>query len=311
MPINELRAWAREAWMEKRVEQLALTYKNARKSLVKKLQDIDITSFQKARAEALLAQVDAEIQALNVEARKWAKGNMMYGYEHGLHLAEDDLKRLKVTKAVRFDSQIHKDAVTLLVDNTTLDLLTANGTIKQQVTRFVRQTQQQVIEDSQISKRIAEGMIEGETRKQISDKILSDFTKQLDEGKFITVNGRNYDPEAYSRLVARSRFTEASNNANVNAALQYGVDLVQVSVNSGSCDICDEFQGKIFSISGNDPDFPALEDRPPYHPNCRHQLLPVTRESLEDRGTLAGQISFSNSMEKVETFRQLEEVVGV
>lgn len=309
--LNELKGFAREIFLEKRIEQLALVYLRAQKELLRKLQGIDVTDFQRARAQSLLAQITEQIDDLNRQARSWSKGAMPEAYTHGLGISEERLRALRITKRVNYDSQIHKSAISILTDDVTMDLLTANQTIKRNVTRFIRQTQQQVIEDAQISKQIATGMIEGETRKQISDRILGEFEKQLEEGKFITINGRSYQPEAYSRLVARSRVGEASNQANVNAALQYGMDLVQVDVHSGSCPICDPFQGKVYSISGNDRDFPPLVDRPPYHPNCRHQLLPITRESLEMRGVLDGIVKFSNQTKSVNTFADFEEAINV
>lgn len=305
-----LRGFAKEIYMDKQVEQLALIYRAAQKELIKKLRDIDVTDFQRARAEVLLVQVNREIASLNKQARGWATRTIPIAYSHGLDVSEARLRQLGITKYVNMNSQVHTSAVSILADNVTMDLLVANQTISKNVTRYIRATQQQVIEDNQISKMIAEGMIQGETRKQISDRLQEAFAKQLDEEKFITINGRYYQPESYSRMVARSRVGEASNQANVNASLQYGVDLVQVDIHAGSCEICDPFQGKIYSISGNDPDFPPLDERPPYHPNCRHQLLPMTRESLELRSMLDGSIKFSNSISQTSSISQYEEVAS-
>ncbi|HPN57483.1 MAG TPA: hypothetical protein PLD92_11610, partial [Candidatus Omnitrophota bacterium] len=165
---------------------------------------------------------------------------------------------------------------------------------------------QKLIEDKQISKMLAEGMIEGQTRRQISGRLAEEFKKRIDDERLITINGKNYLPEAYSRMVTRARFMEASNTASVNSALQYGIDLVQVSVHSGSCDLCDPFQGKIFSVSGTNPDFPVLEERPPYHPNCRHVLLPVTKEYLTAKGLYRNSSRFSLSSKSVDTFKDFE-----
>lgn len=304
-----LRGFAKEIYLDSRVEQLAKIYRASRIELLRLVNGIDVTEFQRARAEVLLAQVDREIERLNRLARGWTTSTMPIAYTHGLDVSEERLRALGITKYVNMSASVHKEAVAVLVDDVTLDLLVANQTIKRNVVRLVRATQQQVLEDRQISSLIAKGMVEGETRKQISDRIREQFEKQMGEGKLITVNGRNYDPEGYSRMVARSRVSEASNQANINASLQYGVDLVQVDIHAGSCEICDPYQGKIFSISGTDKDFPQLKERPPFHPNCRHQLLPMTREALEDRGQLQGAIRFSNaSAQQVSTVAQYEEV---
>jgi hypothetical protein len=313
MAFRELKGFAREIFLETKIEQLKRIYRTSQKDLVRRLQSLDLTDFQKVRTEALLMQVNQEIAALDKLARNWTKTALPQAYNYGLDISEERLRALRVTKYVNYDSQIHRSAVNVLVDDVTLDLLTANQTIKKNVTRYIRMSQQKILEDKQISKLVAEGIIEGSTRREISGRLLDEFKKRLGDESLITINGRNYRPDAYSRMVARARFTEASNQANVNAALQYGVDLVQVSVHSGSCDICNPFQGKIYSISGGDSQFPPLEDRPPYHPNCRHQLLPITRESLEDRGVLESSVRFSNSQDGkgVRNFKEFEEGVNV
>jgi hypothetical protein len=297
--------------MDTQVELLAKAYRASQKELMRLLKSIDITDFQRTRANLLLAQINQEIIGLDKQAYLWTKKVLPIAYGHGLDISEARLRSLGITKYINMNSRIHTSAVSIIIDSVTIDLLTANQTIKKNITRYIQATQQQVLEDNQISRAIAQGMIQGETRKQISDRIQESFEKQLKNEQFITINGRNYQPEPYSRMVARSRVAEASNQANVNAALQYGIDLVQVDIHAGSCEACDPFQGKIYSISGNDPQFPPLDERPPYHPNCRHQLLPMTRESLEGRGMLEGAIKFSNSVAETSSIREYEEVVSV
>lgn len=314
MAFNELRGFAREIALEKQVEELQTLYRKSQKDLKRRLETIDLSDFQKQRTEALLLQVNRQLAELDIAARKWSKKAVPMSYEMGLEIAEERLRKLDVTRFVNYDAQIHASAVAVLVDDVTLDLLTANQTIKNNVNRYIRLTQQRILEDREISKRVAEGLIQGETRRAVSDNILNDFRKRLGDEQFITINGRNYKPEAYSRLLARTRFVEATNRANINTSLQYGVDLVQVSVHyHPQTDPCSRHQGKIYSISGGDPDFPPLEESPPFHPNCRHQLLPITRESLEDRGLLEGSIKFSKSDREmgVSSFKEFEEEINV
>lgn len=312
MAFRELKGFAREIYLEQRVEELQSIYRNAQKSLKKKLENIDITDFQKARTEALLLQINKEIVALNYAVRNWSKGNMKLAYDGGIEIAEERLQKLGITRFVNFDARIHKSAIGVLVDDVTVDFLTANQSMKNNINRYIRLTQQRILEDSQISKLIAEGLVQGETRRTISDNILNEFRKRLEAEQLITINGRNYRPDYYSRLVARTRFVEASNRATLNTSLQYGVDLVQVSVHAQDVgDPCAQYQGKIYSISGGDPDFPPLEVSPPYHPHCKHFLLPITRESLEDRGLLEGAQKFSQSTRETMSFKGFEEEINV
>lgn len=311
MAFKELKGYAAEIFLDKQVEQLAAIYGKAKRDLILKIRDLATTDKARYRAMQLLAQVNAEIAGLNRVIRKWSEINGKRAYDYGLNIAQERLRALDITRFVNFDARIHVGAVNVLVDQLTIDLLGANDSMQKNITRFIRSTQQKIIEDTQISRMVAQGIIEGQTRRNISDRIYDEFQKRLTDGRLIVINGRNYDPEAYSKMVARTRFMEASNQASVNSALQYGLDLVQVSVHSGACPICQPFQGKIYSISGADKDFPLLDQRPPYHPHCRHVLLPINRESLEERGLLSGSIRYSNSDSQlgVKNFREFEGLI--
>lgn len=65
-----------------------------------------------------------------------------------------------------------------------------------------------------------------------------------------------------------------------------GSDLVQITVHSGPCDACLRVQGRVFSISGKTPGFPALTDDvlPPLHRGCGHVLVGVNEFLLKERG---------------------------
>ena len=314
MAFRQLKGFAREIYLDEAVEELAKVYAKSRNKLTGILSQVDITDFQKKRTELLLSQVNDEIRLLNKRVKSWTNEAILQAYEGGLDLAEPNLKALKLADEINYDARIHKGAVVALIDDVATDLITANATIKNKFNRFFRATQQKIIEDKQINRLIAEGVIQGQTRRQVSNEILQALTKEMQEGKFITINGRKYEPASYSRLLARTRFIEAANQASINASLQYGADLIQVSVHHHPYfDRCLQFQGKIFSISGTDPDFPPLVEKPPYHPNCKHFLVAITREALEDRGQLDGSIRFSNTTAErgAESFKDFEEKVHV
>lgn len=72
-------------------------------------------------------------------------------------------------------------------------------------------------------------------------------------------------PPIQDRMQATKRTIEQSN--------RFGIDLFQVSVHDTDCEKCLRHQGKVYSYSGKDPDFPKLEERPPFHEACRHVLM--------------------------------------
>lgn len=109
------------------------------------------------------------------------------------------------------------------------------------------------------------------------------------DGYYITVidkNGkpRNYNLRGYAEMCVYTEAINAQAEATVNIALENDSDLVQVSDHSTICPICIPYEGKVFSISGKDTDFPMLEQQPAYHPRCKHTLTVTYREILEKYG---------------------------
>lgn len=106
--------------------------------------------------------------------------------------------------------------------------------------------------------------------------------EELRTGRGIAVtysNGARMPTDKYAEMLARTTRTETQNIAMLGKALDDGNDLVECSTISPTCPTCATYQGRIYSISGNTPGYPALYKtafRNGYsciHPNCRHQFF--------------------------------------
>jgi len=261
----------RDLYAKRYIGELSHIYSAVQKKLSKKLAMVDFTLTEKYRTEALLKETREIIRSLNPQIKEWAGKAIENNYHKGVTLSGDRLTALKKTDEIVHTAQIHTSAVSVLAEATADDLLLANGSIQKTIDRAIRMTQQKLIEDKAISRMVAEGFIEGATRKATSDKILSELWRKIKDEKFITINGRQYRPDAYAELVARTRTAEAATQGEINTSLQYGNDLVQVSahfMDEDPSDICYQYQGRVYSLSGADPEFPKLGLAPPYHPNC-------------------------------------------
>jgi hypothetical protein len=311
MAFRELSGVAKELYLKKQIQELRAIYYAAQKSLVDKLKQLDITDFQKSRSEALLGQINQIIRGLDVKAYAWAKNSLPQSYERGIDFAAERLKALGVTRFVSYDAQVHTSATSILVDDVTVELLTANKTMEGFLSRYIRQSQQRILEDKAIDRMIAQGVVEGQTRRAVSDRILQELRAKIGEEKFLVINGRNYRPENYAELIARTRTREATSQGTINTALRYGVDLVQWDVHSEICEYCQQYAGRVYSLSGADNDFPQLTEKPPLHPNCKCIITPITRESLVRRGYLDEVIKLSSSkLIEVPSFSRFEEILA-
>lgn len=119
------------------------------------------------------------------------------------------------------------------------------------------------------------------------------IAKDLNEHSVFEVkysNGAKMPLWAYAAMAARSARIESANIGAIGRALEAGTDLVKMTTMPQCCKLCGAYQGKVYSVSGEDKRFPALFKtvlRSGYalpHPNCRHEFIPwfEEMESLED-----------------------------
>jgi len=94
-------------------------------------------------------------------------------------------------------------------------------------------------------------------------------------------------------MVSRVKFHEAQSAAARQTAANYDTDLIRISTHNTTTAICQEYEGKIFSISGKDKRFPILDQSPPFHVNCLHYETVTFEESLLAQGALDKYSEFS------------------
>lgn len=118
-------------------------------------------------------------------------------------------------------------------------------------------------------------------RKRVPSFRLPDTYKRnlraILDGKYITVvdkNGRprTYNAKYYAEMVVRTQMSEAHTSAALNVAIDTNNDLVKVSDHNTSTEICQQFEGNVYSLSGKSKEYPKATALPPYHPNCKHYI---------------------------------------
>jgi SPP1 gp7 family putative phage head morphogenesis protein len=311
MAFRELKTLSRDAYLQERIAALREIYLSVQIKLMRQIKAGELTEFGAARANAILAEVKTIVAGLNRNVYRWAKSAIPDAYEQGIDLAAERLKALNVVRHVSYDAGVHTSAVNVLVNEVALDMVSTNIGIEKFFNRFIRQTQQKLIEDAEISKQIAQGVIEGQARRTVSDDLLKSLREKMGDQKFIFINGRNYRPDKYAELVARTRTREATTQGTINTSLHYGMDLVQWDIHSEICEYCQQYAGRVYSISGNDENFPALKEQPPLHPHCRCVLIPVTFQHLERSGVLDETIKLSRSkLIDIDSFAKYEEALA-
>lgn len=91
-------------------------------------------------------------------------------------------------------------------------------------------------------------------------------------------NGASVGVDKYATMVCRSARTESANAENLRMAKAFNTDLVECVGNAVTCEVCAQYRGRVFSVSGQDKRYPPLKDgansplKNGYdliHPNCR------------------------------------------
>lgn len=158
--------------------------------------------------------------------------------------------------------------------------MAADGGIKN-VNRLFHATQQQAISEIRINNAIAAGMATDGTPRAIASNIQQELEDAMEDGQVLSINGKNWQIDTYSEVVARTRSREAQTAAAKDTMLEFGQDLVTV-VDADPCPICQEFVGNVYSITGSSDKYDDLTDEPPFHPNCQCILAPFIEDTSGD-----------------------------
>lgn len=130
-------------------------------------------------------------------------------------------------------------------------------------------------------------------------KMLPGFVEQLRrEGitAFVDKAGRNWSLHTYCAMVSRTTSRQAEVLAVLTADPEQ--DLYRISSHGTTCAICAPFEGRVYSKSGTNPDYPPLaaafgkqDPAGPdtlantwlnLHPNCLHSILPYSEAGRTD-----------------------------
>ena len=104
-------------------------------------------------------------------------------------------------------------------------------------------------------------------------------------------------PEPFATALADGGWTEGAREALAQDAEQYasataallaeiagsGIDLVRFDCKQGSCDVCEKYCGKAYSLRGETPELPSPPPLP-ICPACRHTLNLLTPFYLQSLG---------------------------
>lgn len=301
---------------ENKINKLIYKLEKIEANINKIIHEISTTS---DTSNIFWARINAELRQEYEKARKitseWVRGSVpeIYSEQVKAEIMRIKNKKLPAPKSINFNdfSSTHsfKQSTAALLEETLSTFATGYLSGEKTLRRLTSLTQQINLSEKELERSIAEGFIEKGNIQGSKKKLQKELLKKALDGKYVTVIDKNGNPEqwgiaAYAEMVARTKLHEASTQGVINTAGAVGADLIQISVHNTKTPYDAQFEGKIFSLSGNDKDFPPVEDLPPFHPNCLHTTSIVFKEALEIDGTLQEYIDFSNGNQEEHPTRQ-------
>jgi hypothetical protein len=259
----------------------------------------NITNNTKEVSMRFWSRLRKEVRAAYEEARivyaKWTELNLPAFYNRNI---QEQIRRIKgidftPPKSVNYrkfiKTGINDKTINKIMRDSIKDYFTGLAKGEKKLNRLLGITQQLNVDEKAIDIAIEKGLKRSKTVLSAKKSLQNRLMKDALDGKYILVidkNGNpiNYHLGTYAELVSRTKIIDSLTAGTINVARAFGSDLIQVSSHNTLTAYDATFEGKIFSLSGKDPDFPAVSDLPSFHVNCQHSTTVVFREVLEDRG---------------------------
>lgn len=112
------------------------------------------------------------------------------------------------------------------------------------------------------------------TLRQAVQSALDDFAEKGITG-FIDKNGGHWDMATYAEMATLTAIQRATLYGYVDTMKEYGHDLAIISSHAGACPLCEAWEDVIISVSGDNKDYPSLDDAISdgcFHPRCVHYI---------------------------------------
>lgn len=267
--------------LDPRVIELIRVYQQARKNLLAIIFKSETSGSIASYQRALLRQVEEELSNLDITCRKWTQETLEGFYMEGVDNADTYLKEHDLPITGSF-AKLHTEAINSIVENTLYDLSIANKHVGRKIRDDIRDICLDVI-----GQKIATGKSVEQAKNMLMDRLLSDGIAYIKDGQKQMQLTKTWQLDKYAEMVARSTTREATNRGTLNQLEALGYDLVQVSNHNSPCPLCAQYEGKVYSISGDDKRFPPLDDMFDgefcnIHPNCQHVVTPYIEEFAKD-----------------------------
>lgn len=279
----------------RRILEIGRVYAYIKKEIIREMRKMNLMKYSEIAAIRIRNRIGQLIEFANKKTYQWAKDAIPAAYIEAKRKAVISLDILGLRQDRFYDVKKHTGSMDDSIAET-MDYMTKATASMRNITNqylyLMKMSADELIQiqefegweeaaEQWIRDEILEGVETGASRQWVGAQIRNYLMDQMDEDGLINVKGRRYQPRYYAEMVARTEMRKSQSHAVINSCKQYETDLVEVSDHGTTTPVCLNYEGKIFSISGHNPNYPYLDQEPPFHVNCQHFLYPTSPEAVE------------------------------
>ena len=234
----------------------------------------DTIDAQNDICDALLTNINRNFASFSVVAM-----NQAYWAGHNFTTAILD-KYLQENPKQILDTK----AIGALVQDASDDFTAGINGGRKVIGSFFKFSKNGVLTEREINSLFAQTLVTDGTPQGLQRALQNKFKEVLGEDqKYIQIINKNGDPmnwkiSSYSEVVARTRAAEAQIAGAIEVSEANGISTFRVTAHNTTTAICKPHENKIYTTDQKLYDlFEPLnsENKPVYHPNCQHRLLPA------------------------------------
>lgn len=270
---------AKSPLSDAQAKRLIQLYDEAEREILKEVNRLLLKSpesYSLAWQKTLLARVQQIRTDLQNGSRTWCQEAISDSYMKGVTWADKD--PLAGQNLLAGFGGVHQQAVDVLAENAYSRLEDVNNVVGRRVDDIFRT----------VAMEHAKGSVIGyQTTQQAARRIREDLAAKGITG-FVDKAGHEWDMRRYSKVLAQETTNGAFRQGTINRLQEHGRDLIRLSSHSGSCPKCQPWEGRTLSLSGNDSEFPSLDEARSagvFHVGCLHvvSLAPEERDRFIGR----------------------------
>ncbi|WP_373892779.1 phage minor capsid protein [Virgibacillus sp. CBA3643] len=269
--------------LDKSADNLVRQYRSTYTYLLKRLEYQINNGLSESQSRSILREIQLELSKLDEQAYKWSYEVLPEYYHSAIDTIDTNTAMLSGANVIGGSLVVsHRKAIEVAANSLYTDLAKNTQYMSQQAKGIIRENGKAIID-----RQVVTGESQRKTKRDLKDALVTDGVTS-----FVDAGNKEWKIGQYSSMAVRTKSRLIHNQGTMNRLQEYrednpsnpNFDLVQVSSHGSKC-WCGEYEGMVFSISGNHPDYPNVSSLPnfneghlSFHPNCKHVLMPYMEE---------------------------------